>query len=107
GAEAIARGGCEALKTAPATAAGNPAREGMRLLTEAQRLWSTKDHAQALRAAEAAYALDPTDASKRDLLARYLITQGGNLLHPGVYTGVRPLVATSETVAATATVVRR
>jgi WD40 repeat protein len=77
----------EALKTAPANARENRNRESRHFQHEAQILWKHKYYLQALRAAEAAFALKQSDDA-RLLLTEYLLAYATELVHPG---GIRTL----------------
>ena len=54
------------LRIAPAPPMGNPAREARRFVTEARFLRENSDVSGAVRAAEAAFALSPTDESRTE-----------------------------------------
>lgn len=106
GADALAKGICETLKATPAAGAGDPIREGARFHREGVQLWSFKQEARALRAAESAYALNPSDPAARILLAQYLIVSGGDHLSPARSAPLR-IVAKPDAIAAAAGLVRR
>lgn len=72
----------EALKTTAPNAQANRNRESRRFLREAELLWKHKYYAQGWRAAEAAFALKPSEDA-RHLLAEYLMRYATELLHPG------------------------
>jgi hypothetical protein len=107
GADTLARGICNALKTTPATGKSDPVREANRFLTEARQLTSFNQHVQALRAAESAHALDPADPAKRDLLARYLLGQGSRSIHPVLITPPRRILVSAEKLAIADELIRR
>jgi WD40 repeat protein len=73
----------KALQTAPAGDEGNRSREARRFGREAEFFLEHKDFTRALRAGEAAHALDPADSTLRAGLARALIDQAIEAIDPG------------------------
>src|SRR5439155_2427588 len=80
-----------ALKTTTPNARAIRGRESRRFLREAQLMWRHKSYAAGLQAAEAAFALQPSDDA-RNLLAEYLLCYATERIMPG---GMRSLVGGS------------
>ena len=91
-AQALARELTRALNTRTASAAGLRLQEAKRFLHEAVFCWNHKEWNQALRAAEAAHALQPEEPLFHLALGRGLVHCAVELFTPGMHTTTTPFI---------------